>query len=339
LVFAVGLLILTPVALIACFVLAREAVRARVWGRPKPHLELAAVTLGLFSMALPVYAYGQMRMFYFMIDEECPARGAGSFVDFRERILPVSGVLECTDRTIQLVPAWVNPTLSILLALSIMAGIGAGMLWLRSRRLGPHQHFQANRNPLNDGPASELDQLVNSLRWEEVAEFFDPELMGTLPDAVVPDTSVGDWQAVLDLVIERGWPHQYSEGGRVRAVPNAATILARPLHAECPELRVWPTTGFLAIFRFASPEAIDFDVDLRELQGQQRLNLFFEFLTAIGQKVNKPVLLDAEGGDGSHPVLGYEVKRNQVVVFADPVVQPTAPAQNDVEKRDHDNRI
>ncbi|PRY62357.1 hypothetical protein B0I28_101685 [Glycomyces artemisiae] len=121
------------------------------------------------------------------------------------------------------------------------------------------------------------------------------------------------------------------------ATPSAATILTRPLDAECPELRVWPATELLAIFRFHIQEAIDFDVDLRELQGQQRLDLFCEFLTAIGRKVNKPVLMDAEGGDGSHPVLGYEVERNQVVVFAHPVFQPNAPVQNNIEKPDHDN--
>lgn len=72
-------------------------------------------------------------MFYFMIDEECPARGAGAFVDFHERLLPVSGVLECADRTIQLVPSWVNPTLSMFLALTLAAALAAFVLYGRNR--------------------------------------------------------------------------------------------------------------------------------------------------------------------------------------------------------------
>jgi hypothetical protein len=91
----------------------------------------------------------------------------------------------------------------------------------------------------------------------------------------------------------------------VLPVPRAETILALPLDAECAELKVWPAAGLLAIFRFHSPKAIDFDVDLRELQGQQPLDLFCSFLTTIGRRLGKPVLMDAEGGDGSHPVLGY----------------------------------
>jgi hypothetical protein len=168
---------------------------------------------------------------------------------------------------------------------------------------------------------SEKGQLMNSLRWEEVSVFFNPDLMGTLPDVVVPGTSVDDWQSLLDLVAERDWAHQYSEGSRVLPVPRAETILALPLDAECAELRVWPVAGLLAIFRFHSPEAIDFDVDLRELQGQQRLDLFCSFLTTIGRRVGKPVLMDAEGGDGSHPVLGYRVETDQVVVMASPFVR------------------
>jgi hypothetical protein len=168
---------------------------------------------------------------------------------------------------------------------------------------------------------SEKGQLMNSLRWEEVSVFFNPDLMGTLPDVVVPGASVDDWQSLLDLVVEQDWAHQYSEGSRVLPVPGAETILALPLDAECAELRVWPAAGLLAIFRFNSPEAIDFDVDLRELQGQQRLDLFCSFLTTIGRRLGKPVLMDAEGGDGSHPVLGYGVETDQVVVMASPFVR------------------
>lgn len=305
----VFLLIFTPVTLIACMAVVRAAGRARR-GRPKPHLNLLAVAFGLLGLALPVHAYGQLRKFYFMIDEECPARGAGAFVEFRESFLPVSGVLECTDRTIQLVPAWVNPVLSILLALATAAALAASVLWLRSRRPGP-QHY------VRGGPKALEERWASSLRWEEVGDFFDPDLMGALPDVVVPRTSVDDWQAVLDLVAERGWAHQYAEGGRALPAPRAETVFARSADAECPELKVWLAHDVLAIFRFHSPESIDFDVDLRELQGQQRLDLFCAFLAAIGRKLSKPVLMDAEGGDGTHPVLGYSVEHDRVVQLAE----------------------
>ncbi|MFJ3407747.1 hypothetical protein [Promicromonospora sp. NPDC090134] len=74
----------------------------------------------------------------------------------------------------------------------------------------------------------------------------------------------------------------------------------------------------MAIFRFHSADEIDFDVDLRELQGQDRLDLFCEFLSAIGRQVAKPVLMSSEGGDGHHPLLGFDVESDRVVLLAKP---------------------
>lgn len=159
---------------------------------------------------------------------------------------------------------------------------------------------------------------MSDLRWDDVRGFFDPDLMGALPDVLVPGASVEDWQAVLDLVVERRWKHQYSEGTAVLPVPRAEVVLARPVDAESAQLSVWLKAEVLAIFRFYSVEAIGFDVNLRGLQGQERLDLFCEFLTAIGRRLGKPVLMDAEGGDSTRPVLGFVVEHDRVVRLAEP---------------------
>jgi hypothetical protein len=75
---------------------------------------------------------------------------------------------------------------------------------------------------------------VADLLWDDVSSFFDPDLMGSLPDVRVPDASVEDWQAVLDLVVEKGWKYQYSEGETVLPMPRAEAVLSRPADAECP---------------------------------------------------------------------------------------------------------
>ncbi len=160
---------------------------------------------------------------------------------------------------------------------------------------------------------------VSELLWDDVAYFFDPDLMGALPDVRVPDTSVEDWQAVLDLIGESGWRCQYSEGDVVLPVPRAEAVLSRSADAGCPELRVWLTDEVLAIFRFCAVEEIDFDVDLRELQGQGRLDVFCGFLRMIGRRLGKPVLMDPEG-DSGRPVLGFDIERDRVVLLAEPPI-------------------
>ncbi|MFD4370218.1 hypothetical protein [Streptomyces sp. NPDC058486] len=155
---------------------------------------------------------------------------------------------------------------------------------------------------------------MSDLLWDDVEYFFDVDLTGALPDVRVPNASVEDWQAVLDLVAEKGWKCQYSEGESVLPVPRAEAVLSRLADAECPALRVWPTDDVLAVFRFHADDEVDFDVDLRELQGQDRLDVLCGFLREIGRRLSKPVLMDPEGEYG-HAVLGFDVEADRVVLL------------------------
>ncbi|MFE4517579.1 hypothetical protein ACFRMQ_25670 [Kitasatospora sp. NPDC056783] len=156
------------------------------------------------------------------------------------------------------------------------------------------------------------------LLWEDVKDFFDPELMGALPDVSVAGTSVEDWQAVFDLVRSRGWTWEYSVGGVAGPLPSAAEVLlSRPADAETVALRAWPVPDVLVIFRPMSADEIDFDVDLRELQGQAGVDTLCGFLRAIGRRLGKPVAMTAEGDEGN-PVLGFDPVADRVALLAEP---------------------
>ncbi|MFB7906962.1 hypothetical protein ACFC1T_11075 [Kitasatospora sp. NPDC056076] len=157
--------------------------------------------------------------------------------------------------------------------------------------------------------------MAESLVWDDhVAWLLDPSGGGHLPDVYVADTTVADWQALLDLVVERGWGFEYAEGRAVLPLPRAEPVLSRPADAECPSLRVWPDPEVCAVFRFLGDEQIDFDVDLRELQGQERLDVLCGFLTAIGRRLGKPVPMYFEG-DTRAPFLGYDPEADRVVLL------------------------
>ncbi|WP_407918260.1 hypothetical protein [Kitasatospora sp. NE20-6] len=155
------------------------------------------------------------------------------------------------------------------------------------------------------------------LLWDDVRTFFDPDLMGALPDVCVAGTSVEDWQAVFDLVRSNEWTWEYSVGGAAGPLPSAAEVLSRPADAETVDLRVWPVPDVLAIFRPMSADEIDFDVDLRELQSQVGVDTLCGFLGAIGRRLGKPVAMTAEG-DYGNPVLGFDPAADRVVLLADP---------------------
>lgn len=71
-------------------------------------------------------------------------------------------------------------------------------------------------------------------------------------------------------------------------------------------LKVWPEPRVLAIFRLYAETEVSFDVDLRELQGQQGADALCTFLRAIGSRLGKPVLMTPEGGSQERSVLGYD---------------------------------
>jgi len=158
---------------------------------------------------------------------------------------------------------------------------------------------------------------VSDRLWDDVKCFFDGDVMGSLADVRVPDASVQDWRAVLDLVAEQGWTCRYREGGTVRPVAGAGVVLSRAADAGCPQLRVRPAADVLAIFRFQAVDEVDFDVDLRELQDQDRLDVFCRFRRRIGRRLGRAVPMDPEG-DCGRPGLGVDGEADRVVLLADP---------------------
>ena len=156
------------------------------------------------------------------------------------------------------------------------------------------------------------------LRWDQVRELFDPDLVGALPDLFVPDATIQDWQAVLDLVIASGWRWQYEVGSTAQPLPAAAAVFARPAGAEFAQLRVWPVPGMLVIFRFMSETEISFDVDLRELQGQRGVDTLCAFMRTIGTRLGKAVLMTSEGESQEHPILGYDPALDKVTLRIEP---------------------
>ncbi|WP_344547198.1 hypothetical protein [Actinomadura fulvescens] len=161
---------------------------------------------------------------------------------------------------------------------------------------------------------------MSDLHWDEVKKFFDPDLMGALPDLYIRDTTAEDWQKVFDLVRDRGWEWKFQQGFAERPLPTAAEALNRPTDADTVELRVWPAPGVLAIVRPWSATEINFDIDLRELQGQQGVDTLCRFLRDLGRELGKSVTVTPEGGSPERAVLGYDLASDRVLLLADPAL-------------------
>lgn len=166
---------------------------------------------------------------------------------------------------------------------------------------------------LRSGATGRQHGGMPDLLWDNVKDFFDPDLMGALPDVCVEGASVEDWQSVFDLVRSCGWVWEYRDGDVLVPLPSAEVVLSRSADADTAVLRVWPAEDVLVNFWPMSSGEIDFDVDLRELHGQAGVDILCGFLGAIGRRLRKPVRMTA-GGDWGNPVLGFDPAADHVVM-------------------------
>ncbi|MFI0937411.1 hypothetical protein [Streptomyces sp. NPDC021020] len=84
-------------------------------------------------------------------------------------------------------------------------------------------------------------------------------------------------------------------------------------------LHVCSVLGWLVLFRPASAEEIDFDVGLRELQGWEGVKVLCRFLSTLGRRLGKSVVMAAEGDYGSR-CLGAIPRPAALVLMAAPAV-------------------
>jgi hypothetical protein len=160
--------------------------------------------------------------------------------------------------------------------------------------------------------------LTSDVRWDDVREWFDPEANGSLPDVCVRGTTIADWQGLIDLIRSQGWAVEYSEDGRILRLPDRAEDLLDRHDGAGVVLKVSPAPEVELIFFPYAAEQIDGDVDLRELQGQERLDILCGFLRDVGRALGKPVWMTPEAIP-DRPLLEYRVEADQVVLLAAPL--------------------
>ena len=165
-------------------------------------------------------------------------------------------------------------------------------------------------------------RLVSDLLWDDVKQWFDPVENGSPPDVIVADTTLAHWQFVLDLVRSRGWLCRYERGDQEIAVPeSAADLFPAEDREQMTLLTVWPDSGLEWMIRPWAVEEILSDVDLRQIQGQERLDAFCRFLRTLGDALQKDVFVYSEG-DYTYPtyppMMTYDAAAGRVTFLADP---------------------
>jgi hypothetical protein len=127
--------------------------------------------------------------------------------------------------------------------------------------------------------------------WELVSADFEPD--GALRDIYIHNTTIADWQAVIDAVTRYVPTLEYRIAGKTVAPPTDISILLR---AQADDLRcdLYVPMGKATLnCHFFTEDEVEFDLDPREMKPEY-LTTLVDFLRLLGEATAKPVLLTME---------------------------------------------
>src|ERR1700682_724912 len=130
-----------------------------------------------------------------------------------------------------------------------------------------------------------------ALAWDTVRNEFDFD--GSWRDIYVFRTDMADWQRMLDAIRAAGYTLVYFRDNQPTELPGDASQ-AFALTGECDRLlSVW-FANVQANCHFFTDEEIEFDIDPREVKGQQQLDALLGFMHCLAEAVGKETVLTAE---------------------------------------------
>ncbi|MGO4536676.1 hypothetical protein [Leifsonia sp. 2MCAF36] len=128
--------------------------------------------------------------------------------------------------------------------------------------------------------------MTSELDWARFREAFEDDL-GVLPDGEVLGYAEHDWDTVFEMLHHSGWKLTTSDG-HSPLPPNIRDL------AEADSFAVWPVDGVRVNF-FPGPDAVIFDIDLREIVDQASVDGVARVMRMLGTTLHRDVVIREEG--------------------------------------------
>ena len=139
---------------------------------------------------------------------------------------------------------------------------------------------------------------------------------GAVFDIFVTNTTLEEWQVVVDAVRETTWPMTYE----VDAVPAEMPQTVEEIFAHAQTATIlWSVsvaTGVAINCHFFSSDEIEFDFQPRDIVSDERLAALLGFIAHVGRALGRLVGVTVEGDDDPRPPKGhlyYEPRFDAVV--------------------------
>jgi len=150
--------------------------------------------------------------------------------------------------------------------------------------------------------------VTGGLDWQAIAGHFASD--GTLRDIYVFDTSMADWEAVWRLLAgSRDRLTFYIDG--VLSEPPATVTEIFDVGTDHSVLATYCASDLTVNCHFFTPSEIEFDVDPRQIDGLDAIEVLARFIAAIGETTSKPVVLTEEN-DQSMVIAWFDPKAGAI---------------------------
>ena len=164
------------------------------------------------------------------------------------------------------------------------------------------------------------------MNWAEYSKAFEWDR--SWRDLYVLHTNTGDWQKLLDFLREGAYPVVFELDGRDLPFPAKAAPLFESRGEIAPFLRV--TVGEIALnCHFFDAHEIEFELDPREVDGEEKLHALFAFMRDVARLLDKAVILTPENAQTS---VVFRAAPDGEAVQYDPAAWDARPAAGGAEQ-------
>lgn len=127
--------------------------------------------------------------------------------------------------------------------------------------------------------------------WETVRAEFAWD--GSWRDIYVRDVDLPTWRTAVEALIRAGWRGEFTLDGVARELPNALGEVFREDRAAAARWSV-RVAGATLNCHFFDPAEIEFDLDPREVAGQEQLDGLVAFMRTLASATHKTARMTPE---------------------------------------------
>jgi len=140
-------------------------------------------------------------------------------------------------------------------------------------------------------------------KWSQYKKEFAWD--GSWRDVYVLNTSIADWQALLELVKSSAYQCEFTIDGHPEPLPEDVRDILSCWWADHAPLLIFEIGGIPLYCHFFSEDEIEFDLDPRDMTQEEKAGALFEFMKSLSLALGLRVRMTPENMR-EEPIFEYD---------------------------------